>query len=304
MATMNHDHDGNRIRPATGVVGQRRAAPANAHSEFERLRNAVKQEANIGNQGLLMYGAERAVARIAAAPIGEHLVLKGGFLLREILPPGVRRTTTDADFFANGISRETAVAGIVAALANPHADDHVVFDPSSVRSEEMQEDKGLRISYRGSLGSSEIVGSIDIGSHAAVVPAPDLRMLTPMLEHAEPIRVQAYPLPVIVAEKYETVVARDLANTRLKDFYDLAALARLGTISPEAIRTALTATCELRGTVVTPERPPALTPVYSTDAARCASWNRLSSKGSACKNQSLESVCDEIWAWMGPILRG
>jgi len=64
--------------------------PTNAQSEMERLRNISRSETNITNNILKLYGTERSVARLSVAPISESLVLKGGFLLREVLPPGVR----------------------------------------------------------------------------------------------------------------------------------------------------------------------------------------------------------------------
>ncbi len=164
---MDHSPASDGVSPAKmGVTLKRELvypAPLNGHSEMERLRNVVRQEGNIANNVLKLYGAERAVARIAQSTVADRAVLKGGYLLRQVLPPGVRRTTFDADFFIRSGTREQAVDDITRAIIRPHTDDHVVFDQSSLTITPMQEDKGIRLEFKGQLGESQIDGMLDIG---------------------------------------------------------------------------------------------------------------------------------------------
>lgn len=61
----------------------------------------------------------------------------------------------------------------------------------------------------------------------------------------------AYNLETIMAEKLETVISRGDQNTRPRDYYDIYILAKLqyANIEPEALKAALNATTEKRGSV-------------------------------------------------------
>lgn len=59
----------------------------------------------------------------------------------------------------------------------------------------------------------------------------------------------AYNLETIMAEKLETVISRGDQNTRPRDYYDIYILAKLqsANIEPDALKAALNATTEKRG---------------------------------------------------------
>ena len=63
------------------------------------------------------------------------------------------------------------------------------------------------------------------------------------------VTVKAYPLETILAEKYETVIRRNIGNTRARDFYDLYVLMKMKIkeIRWEVLREAISATTEKRG---------------------------------------------------------
>ena len=65
------------------------------------------------------------------------------------------------------------------------------------------------------------------------------------------VRVLPYPLEMVVAEKLETVVPRDIANTRGRDFYDIHALMclKLKDIARRLLREAIAATASRCGSI-------------------------------------------------------
>ncbi len=304
--TMNHSSDGsrdplvpvNRAHPPTRTF----PPPTNAQSEMERLRNVSRAETNISNNILKMYGTERSVARLAAAPISQSLVLKGGYLLREVLPAGVRRTTLDADFYSTNDRKEEVIAAITEALTKPHDQDHCAFHRDSMEVNPIQGEEGIRITYKGSLGVGSIDGMIDIGFTAAVIPSPERRELRPMLRHATPFHVLAYPIAVVAAEKYETILSRGLLNTRLKDYYDLSCLARYHRESPEILRPALEATCTQRGTLLATTRPPGLMAEYTQNPQMQKAWRSMTTKGSGEQGLTLEQASEDIWAMFAEVV--
>ena len=61
---------------------------------------------------------------------------------------------------------------------------------------------------------------IDITTGDAITPK-EIEYLYPCMFQEESLRVLAYPLETILAEKYESVIKRNILTTRMRDFYDL-----------------------------------------------------------------------------------
>lgn len=64
------------------------------------------------------------------------------------------------------------------------------------------------------------------------------------------IDVWAYNLETVLAEKLETVISRNITNTRMRDFYDIHILIKLygNTLDSDVLGAALQATAKKRGT--------------------------------------------------------
>ena len=85
-------------------------------------------------------------------------------------------------------------------------------------------------------------------------------------------RLHAYPPETFVAEKFQAIVALGMMNSRMKDFFDLWAIAETfsldGTVLAEAIR----ATFDRRQTVVPARAPIALTTAFVEDGTKQSQW--------------------------------
>jgi len=101
------------------------------------------------------------------------------------------------------------------------------------------------------------------------VPGPDEIAYPTLLDQPAPT-LRAYPREVVVAEKFQALVALGMANSRMKDFFDLWALARDHPFDGTALSGALAATFARRQTALPEEPPLALTPAFA--AAREAQW--------------------------------
>ena len=108
-------------------------------------------------------------------------------------------------------------------------DDGLRFDPASVRVDRIKEDEdyeGIRVTYVGYLEASHLPVQIDIGFGDAITSEPLQTFFPTLLENPATVLL-AYPRETVVAEKFEALVKLGLANTRMKDFYDLNTLASL-----------------------------------------------------------------------------
>jgi predicted nucleotidyltransferase component of viral defense system len=90
---------------------------------------------------------------------------------------------------------------------------------------------------------------IDFSTGDKITPE-DIRYGYKSMFDDEMIYIQAYNLETIIAEKYETVLSRGEANTRMRDFYDLYVLKTLkyAEIDFMVLRTAVENTAIKRNT--------------------------------------------------------
>ncbi|HJX52844.1 MAG TPA: nucleotidyl transferase AbiEii/AbiGii toxin family protein, partial [Polyangia bacterium] len=95
--------------------------------------------------------------------------------------------------------------------------------------------------------------------------------LPPLLDFPAP-RLRAYPRETVVAEKLEAMVKLGMANSRMKDFYDVAVLARSFTFDGDLLTRAIRTTFERRKTPLPTTTPVALTAAFAEDPAKNTQW--------------------------------
>jgi len=84
--------------------------------------------------------------------------------------------------------------------------------------------------------------------------------------------LRAYARETVVAEKFQAIVALGRANTRLKDFYDIWALARSYEFADDRLARAIAATFRRRDTAIPAEPPEALTAAFAEDPLKQRQW--------------------------------
>ena len=67
---------------------------------------------------------------------------------------------------------------------------------------------------------------LDLTTGDAITPR-EIEYIYPCIFSKEDIKIMVYPLETILAEKYETIIRRNLTTTRMRDFYDLYTLYKL-----------------------------------------------------------------------------
>lgn len=88
---------------------------------------------------------------------------------------------------------------------------------------------------------------IDITTGDAITPK-EIEYQYPCMFQAEKLKILAYPLETVLAEKYESVIKRNITTTRMRDFYDLYNLYNLRKelIDFEILRKAVISTANRR----------------------------------------------------------
>jgi hypothetical protein len=201
-----------------------------------------------------LYVVERWLARLGRSQYVDDFVLKGGMLLAAF---GQRRPTVDADALARNLTRdEDAVASRVveiAAVADP--DDGVEYLTGTAKTSVIRDDalySGVRVVMEARIATAAVKLRIDVNFGDPVTPAPRLIELPSLRPESPSIRVLGYPVETVVAEKLTTAITLGPASTRVRDYADLYTLAATQTLDHRAVRAALVATAQFRGTTLRP----------------------------------------------------
>jgi predicted nucleotidyltransferase component of viral defense system len=181
---------------------------------------------------LARYAVERLLYRLSRSPFSHRFVLKGAMLMNLWAKQPFRRTR-DLDLLGYG---EPSAAHLREVFANLCAvqvkPDGLIFDPTTIRVEATRDDQeyqGQRVRITGRLGNTRIVVQADIGFGDAVTPPPEEIEYPTILKMPAP-RLRAYPREAVIAEKFHAMVVLGVRNSRMKDFFDLALIARTFTV--------------------------------------------------------------------------
>ena len=121
---------------------------------------------------------------------------------------------------------------------------------------------------------------VDVGLGDAITPAPELVDFPALLDFPAP-RLRAYPRETVIAEKLEAMVQLGMANSRMKDFFDIVVLSQMFDFDGAVLAEAIRATFERRGTALPSGLPVALTPAFATDPTKRAQWAAFLRKSDA-----------------------
>ena len=251
-----------------------------AASIHARLLNRAKTRNEDFNLILTRYALERFLYRLSLVPAREAYWLKGAMLF-DLWFDVPHRPTRDADFLGFGPMDIEALAGTIREICAVAVDDGMVFDPASISIEEIREDArygGLRVRLLGRLGNARCTVQLDVGYGDAVTPGPEEAVYPTLLDDLPPPRLRVYPRAAVVAEKLEAIVSLGMANSRMKDFFDLRALAHEGVLDAQLLGDAIAATFQRRGTDIPQEMPLGLSDEFARDAAKRAQWKAFLGK--------------------------
>jgi len=252
-----------------------------AHSAFQRLLAKARAGNEDFNFLLLRYGLERLLYRLSLSRHGEKFILKGASLFLAWRGQSYR-VTRDADFLSTGDPNPERLAVLFREVCTVRCDqeDGMTFPPDSVEAgiiKEGQAYEGVRVTLMGMLNQARIPLQIDIGFGDIVTPGPELLEYPTLLAGPSP-KLRAYTRYTVAAEKCEAMVRLGLANSRLKDFYDLWFLSRWFDFDGRILASALRNTFSRRGTDLPQGIPAAFSPAFVDDPRKRQQWGAFMRK--------------------------
>ena len=215
------------------------------------IRNMSKKKSADAQILMRNYMMERFLERISLSEYKNQFILKGGMLVAAMVGLDARATMDlDATIKGTNVSVED-VEMIISKIISIPLNDGVLFRIKRI-SEIMEEADypGVRVSMETKFDGVITPLKIDISTGDIITPREIKYKFNLMLENRT-IEVWAYNLETVLAEKLETVISRNVTNTRMRDFYDIYILQKLygEQLSKDVLWDALVATAKKRETL-------------------------------------------------------
>lgn len=199
---------------------------------------------------LRIFMMERFLERVSVSPYRDHFIIKGGILVTSLIGVTLRSTMDIDASIKNEELSEEHLLRMLTEISAIDLDDGITFRVK--RAEQIMDEMeypGIRVAMEAALGPMPIPLKLDISTGDVITPR-EIRYDYKLLTEDRSIPLWSYNLETILAEKLQTVLARGVLNTRMRDFYDIHELSRLyaETIDVPTLRAAFQATCHKRGT--------------------------------------------------------
>jgi hypothetical protein len=244
---------------------------ASIRARLKQHADASKQDFNLT---LTQYGLERLLYRLSISPHAATYLLKGA-LLFSLWYDQPHRPTRDADLLGYGPDDIDTAVSAFREISQIEVEDGIAFEPASVRGSEIRKEagyRGVRIDLQATLDGARIALQVDIGFGDAVTPAPEAVDYPVLLDNLPAPQLRAYPKYTVVAEKFHAVCLLGMANTRMKDYFDLWVLLTEDTLDPAELHRAAQATFARRGLAIPEATPAGLDDTFARDATKQRQW--------------------------------
>lgn len=257
-----------------------------------RINNKAKAD-NVNTHFLLTrYALERMLYRLAVSEHRDSFLLKGA-LLFDLWYDVPLRPTRDIDLLGFGMAEIPHLINVFEDLCAIEVEDGINFDAASINAEEIRKDanySGTRLTVLGIIDGAKCTVQVDVGYGDAVTPAPEMATYPVMLEDMPAPELRVYPQYTVIAEKFEAIVSLGMANSRMKDYFDLWVLLRNADLEPGILEQAVQATLARRGTVMPTGIPVGLSDQFASDKSRVALWDAFVGRNKL----NAESLADTV----------
>lgn len=260
------------------------------------VRNLTKGDSLQAQIIMRNYVMERFLERISLSKYRNNFILKGGMLVSAMVGLDTR-STMDIDTTIKNmlLSVENAKEMIEEIIAIP-IDDGMTFSIKSVgKIMDEAEYSGVRANLEATLETMRTPLKVDISTGDIITPREVLYNFRLMFEERT-ISILAYNLETVLAEKMETVIARGVANTRLRDYYDLHILQNEYThaMNMEQFKAAFLATSKKRNSIQLITEGNRILKEIADSEVMQGLWKSYQKKFSYAEDISWEMVMDSI----------
>lgn len=271
-------------------------------SVYSRLKNIALAKNRPTQEVLRYYAMERFLYRLSVSQHKKSFFLKGGLMLM-VWDPSTHRATVDIDLLAKANNSIENISRILKEICScPVLQDGIEFNSTDFVLTESQAETeyiGLSASFSAHLHTAKLPLRIDIGFSDKIFPKP-ANVDYPALLDFPPPELKGYTPETMIAEKLDAMVKLGLANSRMKDFYDIWTIVNRFQIKPEKIAPVIREVFKNRKTIVR-EIPKAFSEAFYNTPKTLERWDSFL-KGIGHDPMPLEKVIFEIRDFFLPIL--
>jgi predicted nucleotidyltransferase component of viral defense system len=246
---------------------------SSAASIRQRLLNLARVRGENFDYVLKTYLIQRLLYRLGSSKFRDRFLLKGAMLFW-VWGGDAHRPTRDIDLLGYGGGDIEILVADFRDICSVVAEDGLEFDLASIRGIEIKEDalyQGVRITGQSSLDSARITFQVDIGFGDAVSPGAEVATVPSFLDFPDP-ELNVYPVYTLIAEKFQAMIMLGIANSRIKDFYDLWVIASKMEIEGNLLVEAIRATFGRRETALSEYGPSIFEPPFTADENKQKQW--------------------------------
>lgn len=257
----------------------------------------VAAEKNLPAQIVMQnYMMERLLERLSLSEYRNNFILKGGFLIAGIVGLA-SRSTMDIDTTIKGFDlTHDAIREIFENICRIEVKDDVTFSvcrTTSIR--ETDDYAGIRVSLSARYPPLQVPLTVDVTTGDRITPH-EVEYSFQLLFDARSISLMAYPLESILSEKIETILSRNIANTRPRDFYDVYILYSLHEKECRLpiLKTALQRTAKKRGSISVIGQYESIVANIRNNPRMHNFWSNYQKEFDYAKTVSFEDTCDMV----------
>ena len=191
----------------------------------EKLNYIIKKKSK-GNNNLAhhlhqMFFFEHVLMRLEKSNYKNNIILKGGVLLSSIIGEDLR-TTKDIDATLKSLPLSIeSVKNIFEEILSINIEDNVNFEIVSIKDIRLEDEYGgFRINVKGTFDKIRTNFFIEITGGDIITPREIKYKYNSIFEDKK-INIMAYTIETIIAEKFESIISKNVTTTRAKDFYDI-----------------------------------------------------------------------------------
>jgi predicted nucleotidyltransferase component of viral defense system len=268
-----------------------------------RLLNHARQRREDFNTVLNRYVLERLLYRLSISTYKDQFLLKGAMLfdLWFDLP---HRPTRDIDLLGFGSAELPALEAVFQDICATAIEDGVIFKAESIRATEIRKDSnyaGVRLNMLALVDRARCQIQVDIGFGDVVTPGPIEADYPTILSGFEQPKLRVYPRYTVVAEKLEALASLGIANSRMKDYFDLWVLSRHSEFEGKILQRAIRATFDQRKSTLPSAVPFGLTDTFAQDMQKQTQWRAFINKN-RLEALSLEDVVISLRDFLLPVI--
>ena len=268
----------------------------NKDSLKAKVSNLAKQT-NIPNKYIIQnFMFEALLKRISNSIYKDKFIIKGGLLLSSIFGVNLR-STMDLDTTIKGLPlNKSTITKVITEIINIDLKDNITFEIENIK-DIREEDlySGYNVNLKADFDGLKTNLMIDITT-GDIITYKEVEFKYNTLFDNDTINIMTYNYETIIAEKFESIISRNIDNTRMKDYYDLYMFVNLkwNDINKETLRKAIINTSKNRETLSYIENANEYIDLIEDDSKLKSLWNNYQKNYEYAKNISFEDTIKSI----------